>query len=107
MFRGANLWYHLVLPLVAIVDYCLFCGRIAPSIPKSALSMLPVGIYGLAYYANILINGVGEWPHSNDWYGFLAWGMDAAPIVFAVMLLLTWAIALVLCALNRAFNRRG
>lgn len=101
MFGGANLWFHLVLPLVAIIEYAFVDGPIAPSPLKSGLATLPVIVYGIGYYANILINGIGEWPHTNDFYGFMSWGYEGAPIVALVMVVGTWLIALVLRALNR------
>jgi len=52
------------------------------------------------------MNGVGEWPNTNDWYGFLYFGgMEAAPIVFAVMLFATWLIALIIWGANRLIGR--
>ena len=50
---------------------------------------------------NIIINGIGEWPYTNDWYGFARAGLQWSPIVFAAMLLVTWLIAAVLRWLNQ------
>ena len=50
-------------------------------------------VYGIAYLANILINGMGEWPDTNDWYLFFAWGYPAGMIIYAVIVTVTWLLA--------------
>ena len=108
MFNGANFWFHLVLPLVAIVGFCALDTACALRFRATFAGMLPTALYGIGYYANIIANGVGEWPDSNDWYGFLSFGgLEAAPAVFAAMLVASWLIALVVWGVNRLFARVG
>ena len=84
MYAGVNFWFHLALPLAAIVEFCLLEEGSLP--PRAELAAtVPMLLYGAVYYANILINGVGEWPNLNDFYGFTQWGMEKAPVVFAVI----------------------
>ena len=101
MHAGANLWFHLLLPLMAIVSLCVFEAD-RPLLWRTTLvAIIPMVLYGAGYLANILINGIGEGPATNDWYGFTAWGMERIPIVFIVMMLVTWLIATVLRAVNQ------
>ena len=94
MYIGANLWLHLLLPLMAMVGFCLVeTGDLLPR--ATLLATIPMILYGAGYYANIVINGVGEPPHVNDFYGFAQWGMDRTPVVFVVIAVITWGIALV------------
>ena len=99
MYVGANLWLHLLLPLMAMIGFCLF-ERGELSRGATLAATLPMILYGAGYYANILANGVGEPPHVNDFYGFMQWGIERAPIVFAVMAAITWTVALVLLILH-------
>ena len=92
MYVGANLWFHLVTPLIVMLEYCLLDGRHRLTLKSTLPVMVPVLLYGIWYIANVLINGVGEWPKRNDFYGFFSWGFAAAPLVFAVMLLANWLI---------------
>ncbi|MBQ3267258.1 MAG: hypothetical protein IJH08_05010, partial [Atopobiaceae bacterium] len=89
MHAGANLWFHLVLPLLAIVSFCVFEADRPLSVRWTFAAIVPMALYGVGYLANILANGIP----GNDWYGFTAWGMERTPIVFAVMALVVWLIA--------------
>lgn len=104
MFEGANFWFHLVLPLVTMVEFCLLddCGGMR--LHSTAIAALPTLLYGIAYYVNILVNGMGTPEHPNDWYGFMSWGSAFAPVVFAIMVFLAWVVSLGLWSLN---NRWG
>ena len=104
MFVGANLWFHLVLPVLAIVEFVFFDVWRSLSFRQSLLGVLPTLLYGIAYCANILLNGVGEWPNTNDWYGFARGGVPGAAVSFAVIAAGTWGIALLLRLPHR---RRG
>jgi hypothetical protein len=55
--------------------------------------MIPTAIYGSIYLVNILINGVGKWPNSNDWYGFVKWGLGVGILIFVVILFISWIMA--------------
>ena len=105
MHAGANLWFHLLLPLFAIVGLCAFEADRPLTLRASLVAVVPMIVYGAGYLANILINGIGEWPNTNDWYGFTAWGLERAPIVFVIMALVTWLIALALRAINQRVYR--
>jgi len=101
MYLRANFFFHLVLPLTAMAEFVL-CPGYEVSLRHTPLSMLPVALYGTVYLSNNLINGIGEWPDTNDFYGFLNWGLPIGLVIFAVLMLATWGIA---CAL-RAVRRR-
>ena len=105
MFYGVSFWLHGVVPLCAIFEF-LFCNRTKFSQKDSLLAALPMMIYGLFYVGNILINGVGEWPHSNDWYGFMSWGYPIGFAIYFFISLATWAFALFLKKANEAIIKR-
>lgn len=62
----------------------------------SLLALLPMLIYSVLYVGNLLINGVGRGADTNDWYGFAVGGPRTAAVVFLVMLVGNWVIALLL-----------
>ena len=101
MFLGANLWFHLVLPIASMVALCTLDAGLDLRPRDVLLATLPMAVYGVAYYVNILVNGMGEGPTSNDWYGLASAGLQWAPIVFAAMFAATLLVALVLYAANR------
>ncbi len=91
MYTGANLWFHLLVPLMAVFEL-IFLSEERYSKKTLRMTMLPPLIYGIFYLANILINGIGAWPNSNDWYGFLNWGYPAGMLIFAFICLVSWLL---------------
>lgn len=114
MYRGANFFFHLILPLTAMAEFVL-----CPAEAETALcpaetaetatipfrwtlyTMIPVAVYGAGYLGNCMINGIGEWPHTNDFYGFLNWGLPVGLVIFAGIMLAIWGIACVLRAARK------
>ncbi|MBE5997454.1 MAG: hypothetical protein E7240_08950 [Lachnospiraceae bacterium] len=96
LFKGPLLCLHAVGPLLTILSFA-----VNPMIPRmgfsaSFLAVIPTVFYGAGYILNILRNGLGEGENTNDWYGFAIGGIKGIPVAFAVILLVTWGIALLL-----------
>jgi hypothetical protein len=106
MLQGANLWFHLVIPLLAALDHWLLEPGRERSRREIPLAVIPTVLYGVCYLANILLNGVGEWPDTNDWYLFLHWGTPVGLGIFAGIIALNLGIAAALRALRRSRERR-
>jgi hypothetical protein len=71
----------------------------------TVISALPALFYGIGYLANILVNGKGEWPDTNDWYGFLNWGYPVGMAIFACIVLMDFAMSVLMRALNNRINK--
>jgi len=100
---GMSFWLHGVLPLLAIGEFVLLNKEdITPR--ENLLSCLSMVIYGFGYLGNIFINGKGQWPNSNDWYGFLLWGWGIGIVIYIVITIVTWLIGFVLRKANRKFR---
>ena len=107
MFVGANLWLHLIIPVAGIVEFVFFDVQYRLSFKETLVGVVPTLLYGVAYCANILINGVGTYPYTNDWYGFTMWGVQYMPVVLLVILLATWLFAVVIRLGNTKANHSG
>lgn len=105
MYRGSNLWLHLLLPLVSMAAYVLLDDGCRLPGRDSLFALLAPAVYAAGYVLNILFNGVGEGWQSNDWYGFLHWGWGVGIGILAGILFVTWLTALGLSALNRRFAK--
>ncbi len=105
MFAGINLWFHLIVPLAAALDYCVLDREGVPSLRDSRRTLLPVLAYAAGYIANLLANGIGRGQDTNDWYGFAAGGPAMAAAALCIVLLGSWLIALAL-RLPRAMKGR-
>ena len=108
MYQGSNLWFHLIVPIIAAAE-CIFTSDVASMLTfgRTMLTMIPSAVYGLFYAVNILIKGIGTWPDTNDWYGFLNWGWPVGIIIFLVIIIVTWLVSLALWMLNKLWRFIG
>lgn len=107
LYRNANLLFHLIVPLIAMFDYITLKGT-CKEFKYTLISAVPTVIYGCGYMLNILINGIGgEYPNTNDFYLFLNWGWGVGIIIFLCIVILTFALACILRAGNKAFLRKS
>lgn len=105
MYQGSNLWFHLIVPVIAVAE-CVFTSDVASmlSFGRTMLTMIPSAVYGLFYALNILFRGIGTWPDTNDWYGFLNWGWTIGIVIFLVIIIVTWLVSLALWLLNKLWR---
>lgn len=104
MFEGANLWLHLIIPVTAIAEI-IFLSDAKYTRRDNDLAVIPPFLYGLVYLANILINGIGEWPDTNDWYLFFRWGYPIGIAIYAVIIIVTWLLAFVMRKAQAKVNK--
>ncbi len=105
MFVGANLFFHLVVPVMCILEVIFMTDT--DFTPKDNLiAVIPMVLYGIFYLGNNRVNGIGEWPDTNDWYSFLAWGWGIGILVFVVMMLATWLLGLFLRKMQKFVRAR-
>ena len=86
--------FHLVVPVLTVVELFLMEGEL--TFKMSVQSAIPTFLYGTGYFVNLLINGIGQWPDTNDWYGFVNWGWGVAIGIFFGVVLSSWGIACLL-----------
>lgn len=96
LYRGANLWFHLIVPVITIAEFVLLERYHGIRFKESFFCMIPELLYGTGYLVNILVNGVGKWPDSNDIYGFAQWGIPVGLCIFAFIVLMGWGCGLLL-----------
>lgn len=103
-YNGGNLYFHLLLPVVAVVEFILVRREKMP-FRHAVLAAIPTLLYAIGYALNILINGIGDpWPDSNDFYGFLTWGWGVGIAIFFGVPLLSFGIA---CIFRLISNKRA
>ena len=103
-YKRGNLFFHLLEPLVAIVEFILIRRKKIP-FKYTVIAAVPTLLYGIGYMTNILINGIGgPWPDTNDFYAFLSWGWPVGIAIFAVITMLAFAVA---CIFRAVSNKRA
>ncbi len=101
MYQNGNLWFHLIVPVTAMLGFVLLDSKSDETNTKipfrfTFIAAVPSLIYGVGYLINILVNGVGKWPDTNDWYGFLNWGFPVGICIFAAVVIINWIVAVIL-----------
>ena len=67
LLSGADLFMHLITPVLSLGSFCLLERR-GLSFPQALLGLIPLGLYGLLYCYKVLAAPPGrEWA---DFYGF-------------------------------------
>ena len=106
MFVGANFFMHLITPLIAMIDMMFFYETAETfNIKQSLLAVIPMIMYGIFYLGNLIVNGIGTYPNTNDWYGFAQWGMQYTYLIFVIVAFVTWLIALVIRAIHNKLSK--
>ena len=100
MFSGFNLPMHLLTPLLAILEV-IFLSDFRYTRKDNHLVIIPPLMYGIGYLINNLVNGMGEWPETNDWYFFFHWGYLVGALIYVVLIIVTWSIGLAMRKLQR------
>ena len=100
MFKGGSLFMHLLTPLIAIAEI-VFLSDVTYTRKDNRLVMLSPLVYGAFYLGNNVINGIGEWPDTNDWYLFLTWGYPVGILIFAVICVVIWLLGFAMRKLHR------
>ena len=103
-YKRGNLFFHLLEPVVAMVEFILIRRKKIP-FKYTVIAAVPTLLYGIGYMTNILINGIGgPWPYTNDFYAFLSWGWPVGIGIFAVITLMAFAVA---CIFRAVSNKRS
>ena len=103
-YKRGNLFFHLLEPVVAMVEFILIRRKKIP-FKYTVIAAVPTLLYGIGYMTNILINGIGgPWPNTNDFYAFLSWGWPVGIGIFAVITLMAFAVA---CIFRAVSNKRS
>ena len=92
LFSGPNFWYHLIIPVMAIVEFICLDNYGTIKFSATFITLIPTIIYAAVYWTNILVNGV----EGNDIYGILTWGIGGGILILAMIILFNWGSALLL-----------
>ena len=105
MYYGANLFFHLLIPLFVIAEE-IFLEEGKISFRQSFLAVIHPVLYGIGYLTNCLVNGIGSWETvRNDWYSFLEWGYPVGIVIFFVIAAIAWGLGILLCTLNKTARK--
>ena len=97
MFNDANLYFHLLIPLLAIAEAVFLSGE-KLRFTDSFVAALPTLLYGIWYVINNLVNG----REGNDIYYLFHFGPAVSVLFFIGFMSVSWGLALLLRLTRRA-----
>lgn len=103
LFQGPNLYYHLIVPLLAIISFGLMELNINFKIGYTPLGLVSVFLYGIFYIINYYCHLISDGNGAYDWYGFLSDSKRSTWFVALIMLLASYLICVCLYFLHRLF----
>ena len=102
LLRNSYLFFHLIIPVICILDYVIFEKTNIIKFKHIFYGLLPTFLYEIYYAINILMNMKnGTVSMRNDWYSFAQNGLLRTILIAPMMLGITFLIALIIWKLNK------
>ena len=106
MYNNNNLFFHLIIPILAIISYLVFDGH-NNKYSYAFLGIIPMFIYSLYYTSMILIHlNDGGLTFKYDFYGFLQGNINNIYIVIPMIYLFSFLISIILIFLNKKLSAK-
>lgn len=107
LLLNSNLFFHLIIPLLNIVDFIFFIKKDNITYKYAFYGLIPTLLYAVFYTTNVIIHiENGRVSPKYDWYWFVQNGLWTMVIVAPTILLITYIISLILLLLNKIINRK-
>lgn len=102
LLRNSNLFFHLIIPVISILNYVIFEKTNIIKFKYIFYGLLPTFLYEIYYTVNIFANMKnGAVPLRSDWYSFAQNGILRTILVAPMMLGITFCLSLVIWKLNK------
>ena len=100
LYNNSNLFFHLIVPLLAIISYVFF-ERYDSKYRESLLGIVPMLIYAVYYISNVFIH----YDIKYDFYGFLNGDFNNAFIAVPIIIIVTYLMGLFMLFVNKKCNK--
>jgi len=102
LLKNSNLFFHLIIPVLSIINFCIFEKTDKIKFKYTVFGTVPVILYSIFYITNIVIHlENGKVLPIYDWYWFVQGGMWQLFIVPPFMVLCTYIISFGLWRINK------
>lgn len=95
MYNNNNLFFHLIVPLLAIISYVFF-EKHDNSYKYAVFGIVPMFFYSIYYILNVIIHLKDGLMYKYDFYGFLQGNINnifiAVPIIFFITYLISFGL---------------
>lgn len=97
MLRNSNLFFHLLIPLMSILNFTVFEKTDKLRLQDTLVGLIPTALYACYYLSNVLIHMEnGKVSTLYDWYWFVQSGVWTAVIVVPIIFVFSYLISLFL-----------
>ena len=87
MFTGSNFFFHLIIPLLSILDFIFLTPKVEIPFAHTLYGIIPSVIYGSVYMVNVLKHAEnGHVSGKYDWYGFVRAGTKYSALAAVVVI---------------------
>ena len=102
LLRNSYLFFHLVIPVVSILNYVIFEKTNIIKLKHVFYGLLPTILYEIYYTINLLLNMQnGKVSMRNDWYSFAQNGLLKTVLVAPAMIGITFCLSWIIWKLNK------
>lgn len=106
LYTNANLFYHLIVPVQAMLGYIIFDSYKNKHV-YSLYSLIPFALYSLYYVPNVFLHlDNGKTSPLYDFYGFFHGNPNSIYVFYPIMLMVVYTIAAILYWLNTKFLKK-
>ena len=106
LYTNANLFYHFIIPVLAMLGYILF-DKYDSNYKQCLYCLIPMVIYSFYYVPNVLLHLVdGKTALAYDFYGFFHGNPNSIFVFYPLMLSVVYVIAVVLYTLNKKILKK-
>lgn len=106
MYKNANLFFHGIVPVVAIINYLVFTRSERYRFPLTLLSIIPSFLYGLVYFIVVAsLNGYGNL--KIDFYLFGKDGPFIGALYYLAVMAIAYSLSLILFFGNRLVFKKS
>jgi hypothetical protein len=102
LLMNSNLFFHLIIPVVSILNFVLFEKTDKIKFRHTFYGILGTVAYEVYYIINVLVHMEnGKVSYVYDWYWFVQNGVWTAVIVAPLIILITYILTLIIWRLNK------
>ena len=102
MLQNSNLFFHLIIPVLSIINFTLFEKTDKLKKNDTLYGLLPITIYSIMYGTNVLTHIENNKVSTiYDWYWFAQNGIPIAILTSIIIILMTYMTSFILYKINK------
>lgn len=96
VFLNANLYMHLIIPLLSMISFVLLEPKLDLKFNANLFAIIPVTVYGVFYQINVAAHNDYGNIEGADWYAFGTYGLGIGLVVLLVTIAMGFGISVLI-----------